>query len=205
MARELIEITESVLEQMIDHARADQPHETCALLLGGDDRIEEYYSMSNLNDGLDELTAIDGIDEAKLSRLREHLSLENSSGKLNVNEATEEQLADLEEVDEEMAKEIVDRRRRIGRYEDPTVHFKFDPGEQVKAQNYARKNDWDVLGVYHSHPAHDSEAFPSSADQAMGHGGYVYFILNFQPDETIINAFEFVDDEVKELEYDVVG
>lgn len=98
----------------------------------------------------------------------------------------------------------IDEYYEMTNTDESEVHFTFDPQEQVKAQKYARDNDKDVLGVYHSHPDHDSEPYPSDEDQRMGHGGYVYFILNFQPDETIINAFEFVDEDVKELEYDVV-
>jgi proteasome lid subunit RPN8/RPN11 len=130
-----IEVSEDVVEQMKYHAREADPLEACALLLGSDSTIDEYYEMTN-------------TDESE-------------------------------------------------------VHFTFDPEEQVEAQKHARDQGKDVVGVFHSHPDHDSEAYPSEEDQDMGHGGYIYFILNFQPDETIINAFEFVDDAVEERSFTV--
>jgi len=199
-----IEIKKSVIETMKEQARSARPSETCALLLGNDNKIDEYYSMRNVNQGIEELLEIDGINEDVLNNIRERVSLSGAGETVNINEAEVSELEGLEGIKRDIAEEIVERRQRIGKYENPEIHFKFDPGEFARAQSYAREQSRDVMGVYHSHPAHDSEAYPSEEDQEVGLPGFIYFILNFQPDETIINAFEFVDGEVCELEHEVV-
>lgn len=131
-----IRITTSVREQMIQNAREDRPLETCALLLGQDGLIDEYYKMTN-------------TDESE-------------------------------------------------------VHFTIDPQEQIRAMKQARDRGKEILGVYHSHPSPSSEAYPSEEDKRYGWPEYVYFILNFQPDETVLKAFEVTEDDVKEREFEVV-
>jgi len=92
---------------------------------------------------------------------------------------------------------LLGREGRIDEYypmdnvDESEVHFTFDGEQQLKAQQHARSRDRDVLGVFHSHPSPASEAFPSVEDQRHGWEGYVYFILNFQPDEFVLRAFEF--------------
>ncbi|MFB6356285.1 MAG: Mov34/MPN/PAD-1 family protein [bacterium] len=199
----LLTITEHVREEMIEKAKRDRPHETCAFLLGEDDHIDEYYEMKNINQGLEELLEIEGFSQGLLDQLDNELALNDESGKTNVNKATREELQQLNGINEELADRIIQRRQRAGRYEDPEIHFKFDPGDQAKAQKYSIQNQTDIVGVYHSHPHHDSEAYPSDADQEMGHKGYIYFILNFQPEETIIRAFEMGDEAVEEIEFEV--
>jgi len=199
-----LQITRDVFNQMVESARQDRPHETCALLLGESNRIDEYYGMTNVNRGLEELLDIEGIDRPLFETIRSRLSLHGEeSDRFNVNRASVNQLKQVEGLTEQIAERIVDRRRRVGKFEDPTIHFKFDPADQVQAQRDALKRGKDVVGVYHSHPDHDSEAYPSQEDQRMGHTGYIYFILNFQPDETVIRAFEMDEVGVTERNYEV--
>lgn len=201
-----LQITEPVLDQMVKCARRDQPHETCALLLGNSNQIDEYHGMTNVNRGLEELMEVDGIDRPLFETIRDRFSLHgNQPGTVNLNGASVDELKQIEELSGELAERIVERRRRVGKFENPTVHFKFDPSDQLRVQRDALERGKDVVGVYHSHPHHDSEAYPSQEDQRMGHAGYVYFILNFQPDETVIRAFEMDENGVTECSYQVTG
>jgi len=99
----------------------------------------------------------------------------------------------------------IDEYYEMTNTDESEVHFTFDPQEQVQEQKYARDNGKDVLGVFHSHPDHDSRAYPSEEDREMGYSGYLYFILNFQPGETIINAFTIEDDRISERNYELIG
>lgn len=200
-----LSVQADVIKNMKLDAERDRPRETCALLSGDGEEISHYHPMSNLNEGLDELLQIEGMDSERFESISKQLSLHNDQENLiNVNEASAKELGKIDGINQDLSEAIVDRRRRVGKYEDPRIHFKFDPDEQLKAHREAREQGLDVIGVYHSHPHHDSEAYPSEEDQRMGHAGYIYFILNFQPDETIIRAFEMNEDEVTEISYEVV-
>lgn len=85
------------------------------------------------------------------------------------------------------------------------VHFTFDPQQQLTAMKEARSRDKDIIGIYHSHPALDSEAYPSEEDRRHGWEEYVYFILSFTEDDYELGAFEFRDGDILDLDYEVVG
>lgn len=199
-----VAISEDVYEQMVDHARREAPQEACGILLGTNNQIDHYFPMTNINEGIDELLTLEGIDEQMLETNRERLSLHESDDRtVNINKASEECLAKLDGFDNEVAERIVYWRNRVGKFEEPEVHFKFHPQEYMEAQNQARQQGKDIIGIFHSHPHHDSRAYPSEDDRQMSHPGYIYFILNFQPDDVILRAFRIEDDEVVELEYRV--
>lgn len=84
------------------------------------------------------------------------------------------------------------------------VHFTFDPQQQLTAMKEARARDKDIIGIYHSHPARDSEAYPSEEDRRHGWEEYLYFILSFTEDDYDLNAFEFRDGEIIEHQFEVV-
>lgn len=125
-----------VKQSMVEHARTDAPLETCAVLLGEDNRIDEYYEMEN-------------TDESE-------------------------------------------------------VHFTFDPKQQLEAMKTAREKNKEIIGIYHSHPAQDSRAYPSQEDQDHGWEEYVYFILSFTAgDGYDLNAFQFTNDTVIDRDFEV--
>lgn len=99
---------------------------------------------------------------------------------------------------------LIDEYHPMTNTDESEVHFTIEPEEQLRAMKHAREQDKEILGVYHSHPSPSSDAYPSGEDQRLGWPRYAYFILNFQPDETIINAFELTEDGVDPLEYRVV-
>lgn len=87
------------------------------------------------------------------------------------------------------------------------VHFTFDPQEQNLSLKAARERDLVDVGVFHSHPDPESEAYPSPEDVDKAVPGYLYFILNF-PDEDQKNynlrAFEIEGEDITERDFEVL-
>lgn len=54
--------------------------------------------------------------------------------------------------------------------------FWIDPRDLLKAQMFARSQDWSVIGIYHSHPNHP--AVPSERDRQSAWPDYSYLILS---------------------------
>ena len=52
-------------------------------------------------------------------------------------------------------------------------HYLIEPTAQLKAERYARDNELDVLGVYHSHPNHPSQASELDRKHAMPFWSYL--------------------------------
>jgi proteasome lid subunit RPN8/RPN11 len=77
-----------------------------------------------------------------------------------------------------------DRRRR----------YRIDPLELLHADNDARKEGLDLIGIYHSHPNHP--AAPSEYDRSHAASWYTYVILSVQEREPReLTAWRFVDPE----------
>lgn len=57
--------------------------------------------------------------------------------------------------------------------------FEVDPGHLVLAEDEARAEGLDVVGVWHSHP--DRPATPSQADRDAAWGGWSYVIASVGP------------------------
>lgn len=63
----------------------------------------------------------------------------------------------------------LNRERAKDRYE-------FDPGDFCKADTESRAKGLEILGFYHSHPDHPSEASQTDTERAWA--GYSYFIVS---------------------------
>lgn len=76
--------------------------------------------------------------------------------------------------------------------------YNMDPKAMLHAMNEMDDNDWDLLGIYHSHT--HTEAFPSSTDIELAfYADAVYLIVSLQaPDAPQIRAFDIVDGQVSE-------
>ena len=76
--------------------------------------------------------------------------------------------------------------------------YNMDPTALLSAMNEMDDNDWDLLGIYHSHT--HTEAYPSSRDVELAfYADAVYLIVSLQdPDDPHIRAFDIVDGEVCE-------
>ncbi|WP_299415568.1 M67 family metallopeptidase [Acaryochloris sp. IP29b_bin.148] len=60
-----------------------------------------------------------------------------------------------------------------------TRRYWIAPQDLFKAQQYARTQGWDIMGVYHSHPNH--EAVPSECDLKWAWPQYSYVIVAVNP------------------------
>jgi proteasome lid subunit RPN8/RPN11 len=56
--------------------------------------------------------------------------------------------------------------------------YRIDPVSMLKAQQYARANNWDITGIYHSHP--NAAAVPSEWDRAWAWPEYSYIIVSLK-------------------------
>ncbi|MFQ5856614.1 MAG: aspartate-semialdehyde dehydrogenase [Anaerolineae bacterium] len=73
--------------------------------------------------------------------------------------------------------------------ENPAVTYEMDPQEQLRIFKEIDKRDWEVAGIYHSHPA--SPAYPSPTDMRLAfYPDAVYFIISLmEPDRPVVRAF----------------
>jgi proteasome lid subunit RPN8/RPN11 len=56
--------------------------------------------------------------------------------------------------------------------------YRIDSVAMLQAQQHARANHWDVIGIYHSHP--NAAAVPSEWDRAWAWTQYSYLIVSLQ-------------------------
>ena len=54
--------------------------------------------------------------------------------------------------------------------------FELDPKSFIEADEWARKNGLEILGIYHSHPDHPSQ--PSETDRKIASPGWGYIIFS---------------------------
>ena len=59
---------------------------------------------------------------------------------------------------------------------DKKRRFEISPKDYMKAEQYAEKNNLQLLGVYHSHPNHP--AIPSEHDRAAAQPWFSYIIIS---------------------------
>ena len=71
--------------------------------------------------------------------------------------------------------------------------YLIEPTAQLKAERYARESGLDVLGVYHSHPNHPSQAREFDRQYAMPF--WSYFIISWMEGKTAqIQSWRLKDD-----------
>lgn len=61
--------------------------------------------------------------------------------------------------------------------------FTIDPAVLLKAQKYARTENLNIVGIYHSHPDHPCD--PSTFDRAIAWETYSYLILSVQQGKVV--------------------
>lgn len=76
--------------------------------------------------------------------------------------------------------------------------YNMDPKALLAAMNEMDDNDWDLLGIYHSHT--HTEAYPSSTDVELAfYADAVYLIVSLQdPDRPHIRVFDIVEGRINE-------
>lgn len=72
---------------------------------------------------------------------------------------------------------------------DPTRAYRMDPREQLRADEKALDRGWDIIAVYHSHPA--TRAYPSDTDLATAHWFDPYYVIISlaDPDRPQVRSF----------------
>ncbi|MGI9951760.1 M67 family metallopeptidase [Moorellaceae bacterium AZ2] len=78
------------------------------------------------------------------------------------------------------------------------VRYNIDPQEMLKIFRQVEGLGWEVMGIFHSHPA--TEAYPSPTDIRLAfYPEALYFILSLkEPSGPQLRAFWIVDGEVRE-------
>lgn len=78
-------------------------------------------------------------------------------------------------------------------------HFSFDPREQFQAVKEARAKGYELIGVYHSHPA--SPARLSEEDLRLLNDPRVYYVIVslLNPEEPVLKVFKVISKEVSEV------
>jgi proteasome lid subunit RPN8/RPN11 len=85
----------------------------------------------------------------------------------------------------------------------PQVRYALDPHEQLAAFAAFDAQGWDLLGIYHSHPAGPSH--PSETDIAESYyPEAVYFILSLaQPERPDVSAWQIVGGRANSVAWQV--
>ena len=78
--------------------------------------------------------------------------------------------------------------------------YKIDPVEMLPIYKEIQNNNWELLGVYHSHT--HTEAYPSPTDiESTVLPGSIYFIISLSDsDQAIIRGFHIIERKITEVE-----
>lgn len=90
------------------------------------------------------------------------------------------------------------RHYRIPNAARSMTFYNMDARELLAAMNDMDDNEWDLLGIYHSHT--HTEAYPSATDVELAfYANAVYLIVSLQDRERpVVRAFDIVDGVVTE-------
>jgi proteasome lid subunit RPN8/RPN11 len=154
-----LQISQVLLQQIIDHADRSYPEECCGLLLGQIDRTE----------GLDQ----DSEQEVEQKTVLEIWQTPNAWS-AEVAEAIADWMSPLDSQTDALPHDTSDSDRRD--------RYWIDPQEMLAAQRYVRDRHWEIVGIYHSHPDH--AAVPSECDRRLAWPRYAYLILSVQQGKT---------------------
>ena len=86
---------------------------------------------------------------------------------------------------------------------EPRIRYLADPQQQLRALQDIDENSWDVLAIYHSHPA--TLAYPSETDigRAFYPDAYYLLISLMHPEQTSVRAYRIVEGQVSEITLEI--
>ena len=96
----------------------------------------------------------------------------------------------------------IDHLYKMTNIDNEPDHFSFEPKEQFAVVKDARKNGWDLLAVYHSHP--ESPARPSKEDlNLLKDPNMIYVIVSLMADTPDIKAFRLHDNNISSVTIEI--
>lgn len=83
--------------------------------------------------------------------------------------------------------------------ENPTTHYRMEPGAQIDAMRQMRENGEELFAIYHSHPA--SQATPSAQDLAeASYPQTIYLIISLNTEGVLVmRGFYLQKNSVREV------
>jgi len=99
----------------------------------------------------------------------------------------------------------VQRLYRLANSEQSPLSYRPDPREQLRAFEDMEAQGWELLAIYHSHPA--SPAYPSPRDVGLAYyPDAVYVIVSLlDPARPVLRGFRVVEGRVSEEEMAIAG
>ncbi len=84
--------------------------------------------------------------------------------------------------------------------EKPEVRYDLDPKDLLKADNLAKENGWEIIGIWHSHPDHPAKPSETDRQGAWSNWSYVIVSVTQQGIEDtrswLLNGEEFIEEEI---------
>lgn len=86
---------------------------------------------------------------------------------------------------------------------EPITRYQGDPQQQLDALREIDDNGWDLLAIYHSHPA--TQPYPSPTDVARAfYPDSIYLLISLMnPEQAKVRAYRIVDEKVSEITVEV--
>lgn len=83
--------------------------------------------------------------------------------------------------------------------ENPKSTYRLDAAEQFRIFKEMDEQDWELIGIYHSHPASSAYPSPTDVDQAYFPES-IYFIVSLADrNQPVIRAFRIVEGKISEV------
>ncbi|MBI2861703.1 MAG: M67 family metallopeptidase [Chloroflexi bacterium] len=88
---------------------------------------------------------------------------------------------------------------KVRNAEQSPVRFTMDPKEQLQVMRELDEQDWDLLGIFHSHPA--SPAYPSATDISLAfYPDSHYLLISLKdPNHPEVRAYRILNGSVSEV------
>ncbi|NIP30025.1 MAG: hypothetical protein GTO02_07410 [Candidatus Dadabacteria bacterium] len=84
--------------------------------------------------------------------------------------------------------------------------FELDPKDFMKADNWARENSLEILGIYHSHPDHPSKPSETDREVASPYWGYIIFSINEgKYNDSRLWYLSETDMQFEERQFEIIG
>ena len=84
---------------------------------------------------------------------------------------------------------------------DSDKRYLVSPKEQFEIFKQIRKDEMELLGIYHSHVA--SPPYPSETDCEMAVYDVSYLIVSLEDDEPVIKAYRIKDKNIEEKDFEI--